>query len=480
MEPIKTILSRFGGGTLKGSMDASSNADRPLVAAGPIQDEGACPICNGAGYLVRDVPVGHPEFNRLVPCRCKMKELDGKRRDQLQQMSNLGQLSRMTFDTFLPEGIGLPEDRRRNLRSAFDVTRQFAQKPAGWLILMGTYGCGKTHLAVAIANEVVASGKQVLFVVVPDLLDHLRATFAPNSTVSFDERFESVRAAGLLILDDLGTQATSPWAQEKLYQLLNHRYNARLPTVITSNALLEELEPRTRSRMTDMDFVRIVPILAGDFRQSGEAGGDSVQNTLNSISQMTDMTFAGFSLREGELPAHEVENLQNALVLARSFAERPEGWLVFTGDHGTGKTHLAAAIANERLAHGQPVIFVTVPDLLDYLRAAFSPSSQTSFDKRFDEVRRVPLLILDDLGTESATPWAREKLYQIVNYRYNTRLPTVFTTSAPIEKVEPRLRSRMIVQNRCTVFALLAPAYVGGSRQGADRSYRGRPRKSSR
>ena len=50
---------------------------------------------------------------------------------------------------------------------------------------------------------------------------------------------------------------------------------------------------------------------------------------------------------------------------------------------------------------------------LDYLRASFSPSSQTRLDKRFDEVRNAPLLVLDDLGTESATAWAREKLYQL-------------------------------------------------------------------
>ena len=461
-------------------MGKSSNAEVTSTGDDRGPQGELCPICGGAGYLIRDVPINHPDFNNLIPCRCKIKDLEKKRRDDLHQMSNLGQLSRMTFDTFLPEGLGLPADKRRNLRGAYDSAREYAQAPDGWLILMGSYGCGKTHLAAAIANTVVERGEPVLFVIVPDLLDHLRSTFGPYSPVTFDERFESVRTARLLILDDLGTQAASPWAQEKLYQILNHRYNAQLPTVITSNSQLEDFEPRIRSRMTDTDFARIAPILAGDFRQSGEAGGESIQNNLNSISQVADMTFENFSFREGYVTPEQAENLQNALALARSFAEHPDGWLVFTGDHGTGKTHLAAAIANARLTKGQPAIFVTVPDLLDYLRAAFSPNSQTPFDKRFEEVRRAPLLILDDLGTESATPWAREKLYQIVNYRYNTRLPTVFTTADPVEKVEPRLRSRMIVQSRCTVFALLAPTYVGGGRQIETRKRRGRPRKSER
>ena len=65
-----------------------------------------------------------------------------------------------------------------------------------------------------------------MFVVVPDLLDHLRATFSPTSTVSYDRRFEEIRTTPLLVLDDLGTQAMTPWAREKLYQLFNHRYNA--------------------------------------------------------------------------------------------------------------------------------------------------------------------------------------------------------------------------------------------------------------
>ncbi len=106
-------------------------------------------------------------------------------------------------------------------------------------------------------------------------------------------------------------------------------------------------------------------------------------------------------------------------------------------------------------------MFVVVPDLLDHLRATFSPTSLVSYDKRFDEVRTAPLLILDDLGTESATPWAREKLFQLLNYRYVAQLPTVVTTSDPIDKVEPRLRTRMLDTTRCRVFAIEVPAYRG-------------------
>jgi DNA replication protein DnaC len=104
-----------------------------------------------------------------------------------------------------------------------------------------------------------------------------------------------------------------------------------------------------------------------------------------------------------------------------------------------------------------------VPDLLDHLRATFNPQSVVTFDQRFEELRRAPLLILDDLGTESATPWAREKLYQIFDYRYNARLPTVITTAQPIEDLDPRLASRMLDVSLCTLFAIMIPPYRGGA-----------------
>jgi DNA replication protein DnaC len=86
---------------------------------------------------------------------------------------------------------------------------------------------------------------------VPDLMDHRRSSFAPTSAVSFDRRFEEVSTAPLLILDDLGTQASSPWVREKLFQLFDHRYLAELPTVITTADYKEEMDPRLLSRMQD-------------------------------------------------------------------------------------------------------------------------------------------------------------------------------------------------------------------------------------
>jgi len=396
------------------------------------------------------VPPDHPDFGRPVPCQCKIDEIAERRLEDLRRASNLGLLSRMTFDNFRVDGFRPHEEQ--TLRQAYRRAREFAEDPDGWLILLGDYGCGKTHLAAAIANHCVQRGHPSLFVVVPDLLDHLRATYSPGSSVTYDERFDAILTAPLLILDDLGTQQTTPWAQEKLYQVFNYRYNARLPTVVTSNRLLEEIDPRLRSRMSDPELCQIYRIVNRDVRSSGH--GDQ----LSSLHLYGDKTFQSFKHRP-ELPKEEQQNLEGAVAMARQFAETPENWLVFVGEHGCGKTHLAAAIANNCADCGRPVVFKEVPELLDHLRATYRPDSPVTYDQLFEAVRNAPLLILDDLGTESATPWAQEKLHQIFNYRYAARLPTAITMCKTLEEIDPHLASRMLDVSLCTICAILAPGY---------------------
>lgn len=407
----------------------------------------------------REAAVGSPDFGKLYPCVCQLDDVQSQRAQELRRISNLETMARYTFDTFVPEGHSLNPETRRNLRRAFELAREFATQLRGWLIMVGNYGCGKTHLAAAIANQRIAHGHLALFVNVPDLLDHLRATYSPSSPVTYDQRFETIRSAPLLILDDLGTENATSWAKEKLYQILNHRYNAQLPTVITTNHRLEEIDARLLSRMNDQNFCQIYTIQAPDFRGSGLMG----QSGLSTLDLHREQTFESFEERE-DLSAEERQNLRQAVRLAQEYVERPQAWLLFTGDHGCGKTHLAAAIANYRLVQGYAVLFITVPDLLDHLRATFSPSSPVSYDRRFEELRTAPLLVLDDLGTHSATAWAKEKLYQLFNYRYAARLPTVITSSLTLEELEQqdsRLFSRLIDPARCRRAAILAAPYRG-------------------
>lgn len=421
-----------------------------------------CPHCGGLGYLRADLPVGHPDFGKVEICPCRAAEISKKVHKRLFALSNLNELRHLTFDNFQARGrIGLGLTQANSLEQAYNQASQFSQKLDGWLLLQGPFGCGKTHLAAAVANFAVEMGVSTLFITVPDLLDSLRFGYS-DVDATFEERFEEIRRAPLLVFDDFGTQNATPWAQEKLFQIMNYRYINHLPLVVTTNLSLSEIEGRIRSRLQDPELVTRVQILAQDYRRPTSDVGFS---EISSLGLMHDKTFAAFELRRGEgLQKDDLQSLKRAFDGAVAFAEKPTGWVVFTGPYGSGKTHLAAAIANYHHDLGNPHLFVVVPDLLDHLRATFSPDSFIRFDRRFEEVRSTPLLILDDLGTQSMTPWVREKLFQIFNYRYNAELPTVITTSDYREEMDARLRSRIEDARLCTIYAITVPGYRGKTR----------------
>jgi DNA replication protein DnaC len=156
------------------------------------------------------------------------------------------------------------------------------------------------------------------------------------------------------------------------------------------------------------------------------------------------MSFKTFEPRRCAANSAELKEIETAHREALKFAREPGNWFLLAGPSGKGKTRLAAAIGNYCKEAGGRVTFVVVPDLLDRLRSSYSPQSARDFDDVFDQVRQVPLLILDDLGAESGTPWADEKLFQLINYRYNACLPTVFTTSASLSELPSRIATRLM------------------------------------
>jgi DNA replication protein DnaC len=390
-------------------------------------------------------------------------------------MSNLDELRHLTFDTFKPRGyIGMSPFQAESLERAFNHARHFAQSLNGWLVLQGGYGCGKTHLAAAVANFAVELGVPTLFITVPDMLDALRFAYS-DTEEGFEQRFEEIRRIQLLILDDFGTQNATPWAQEKLFQIINFRYINRLPTVVTTNLASGEIEERIRSRFQDPELVTRVLIQAPDYRNPSQ---ETTHSEISSLGLLRKFTFMNFEARRDEgLTKEQMENLEKVFQAARKFAEHPDGWLIIIAPDGCGKTHLAAAIGNHCADIGMPPIFVSVPDLLDQLRATFGPQSTTTLDKRFEEVKTAALLILDDLGTQSSTPWAREKLYQLFNYRYNNELPTVITTANKLEDIDVRLSSRFKDRRLCHNLFLDVPVYEGeGKSPGRKSTRRSRPR----
>jgi len=136
----------------------------------------------------------------------------------LLRYSNLGPLSRISFASSRPDGP-LPDATSSHLfHQALEASVKFADRPSGWLVLTGPSGSGKTHLAVAVANRCIEYGQTTFFIVVADLLDHLRGAYSPDNPMSYDELFDQVRNVPVLVLDDLGSHSTTPWAQEKLFR----------------------------------------------------------------------------------------------------------------------------------------------------------------------------------------------------------------------------------------------------------------------
>ena len=418
-----------------------------------------CPYCHGLGYLRRDLPINHPDFGKLQICSCRQGQVAQQIHQRLFSISNLDNLHHLTFENFQPRGrVGLGPWQADSLERAFNQAQQFGQKAEGWLLLQGGFGCGKTHLAAAIANFAVGIGVPTLFITVPDLLDALRFTY-DNPESTFEQRFEEIRTAPLLIMDDFGTHNATAWAQEKLFQILNYRYINRSPLVVTTNLLLEQIEGRIRSRLEDPELVTRVFIQAPDYRRPTD---DSTHSDLSSLAMHHEQTFSNWDDRQGEnLTAEDRHSLEKALKTAIEYARSPQGWLVFTGPYACGKTHLAAAIANSRADLGQPPMLIGISNLLDHLRATFSSNSPVSLDRRFEEIRSAPLLILDALGEQSPTPWANEKLFQLIDYRHLNKLPSVMTTAKYLDELDPRILSRVQDTRLCTVCAITAPGYRG-------------------
>jgi DNA replication protein DnaC len=446
MEHISEVLKKTRINT-PGVNTASSSSDKAADSA-----TSECPFCRGARFVYARTPEGKPDYSRTVPCRCIDAAVDVEKQQRLVDYSRLGTLRSLTFDNLLPEGRHGSAQHRVAFKQAYEAAVAFADDPNGFLVFTGPSGAGKTHLAAAIINKRIESGHAVLYRSTPDLLDDLKAGFASGAESTFSEAFEQVKNAPLLVLDDLGVQSDTAWAKEKLAQLITYRFNHELPTVLVTALPLEALDERLRNRLSDQRHARLL-------RLAGSTAADT--DWPEGLALQRGMNFLSFDRERLNLPPEDRDNLSRAFQVTSDFARAPEGWLILQGVTGCGKTHLASAIVNYRYQAGLPALFVVVPEFLDHLRSAFSPDAKVSYDELFDRVKTTPFLVLDDFGEQATTPWAQEKLYQVISYRYNARLPTVVTTRASLEEIEPAISSRFIDHQFSMVFNVTAPDYRG-------------------
>ncbi len=155
------------------------------------------------------------------------------------------------------------------------------------LLLFGPHGVGKTHLAIGILKACIRTkGARAYFFETRELLRLVRDTYNRSVEETEMEVLRPLLEADLLVLDDLGAERTSEWVQETLGLVVNTRYNARRPTVFTSNlvdvpdstdprSFIFQLGARTRSRLIEMcDWVEIQ---GADIREVGpHASSDDI------------------------------------------------------------------------------------------------------------------------------------------------------------------------------------------------------------
>lgn len=116
-------------------------------------------------------------------------------------------------------------------------------------------------------------------------------------------------------------------------------------------------------------------------------------------------------------------------------SDKPKG-IYLTGSFGSGKTYLIAALFNEMAKKGEKSVLIYYPEFLRSLKASFG----LDYNERFEYIKRIPLLLLDDIGAENCSNWSRDEvLGPILQYRMDNHLPTFFTSNLTLNELEKSL-----------------------------------------
>jgi DNA replication protein DnaC len=198
-----------------------------------------CADCGGTGWVLHTA-----EGERLArECGCRREEA---RRHRFLAAQVPERYRDCSFSDF--------NETRLALTKAKAIAQEFAEAypvvEAG-LLFLGPAGRGKTHLAIAILNEITKTkGRNALYVNFADLLMKIQSTFKSDAIESKEDVITPFAEVELLVLDELGATKPSDFVRDMLYALLNTRYNHKKITVATSN-FMDELGPGDREKLED-------------------------------------------------------------------------------------------------------------------------------------------------------------------------------------------------------------------------------------
>jgi len=224
------------------------------------EEQFACDICHDAHFVHPLKDDGKPDYSQVVPCQCMREQIERERVQRLLMYCELpAGTAKMTFGNFKVT----PQ-----LKEAYDLAVELAEETGelSWLTLLSGVDRGKTHLLIAICRRWLQRGKLARYAYVPLLLEELRRGFREEGDRSYEARFDRFLNVPLLALDDLGTEASTPWVNEKLDTILDYRLVQGLPLVATTNKRMDELPFRIESRLRRAG--RVVVIDAPEFSKS--------------------------------------------------------------------------------------------------------------------------------------------------------------------------------------------------------------------
>ena len=136
------------------------------------------------------------------------------------------------------------------------------------------------------------------------------------------------------------------------------------------------------------------------------------------------------------------EKLEEARAYAESFTGTGKGLLYF-GKSGTGKTFTTGAIANRIRERGFTVLYMTAVELMDAVKEKDYSRNADDSETKYQLIKDVDLLVIDDLGTELATPYTASALFDIVNYRSGLEKPVIYSTNFELSQLSKRYHDRI-------------------------------------